>query len=164
MRDINYKLKSKNHHIFTRTPFLSTILLILYPKEQVIDDNSDLTELVIERYGITQEVESEEEGGDGVDKITLAEAKKALETLRLYELQCPNGRKDVFSKLDNIKSVLNQRQQIGAKQAEILYFFQRVVISEPPDLLSKALNLIRNCLRRRSGRVRRNFGTLSKAR
>src|SRR5262249_12648448 len=93
--------------------------------EQIIEDNTDLTEVLVERYSVTEEVESEEEG-DEVTRITFAEARKALEMLQLYELQCPDGRKDIISKLDSIKSALSQRQQLGAKQQGILSFFKKV--------------------------------------
>jgi len=67
-----------------------------------------LTEVLIEQYSVIEEIESEDEG-DKVKKITFAEAKKALETLQLYELQCPDDRRDIISKLNSVKSVLNQR-------------------------------------------------------
>ncbi len=74
-----------------------------------MEDDTNLTEVLVERYSVTQEVEPEDEGGVEVAQVTLAEARKALETLQLYELQCPEGRKDIISKLESIKGTLNQR-------------------------------------------------------
>jgi hypothetical protein len=83
-----------------------------------------LTEVLVERYSVIQEVELEEE--EAIEKVTLAEARKALEALQLYELQCPDGRKDIISKLESIKNALNQRQLAGAKQQGIMTFFRRL--------------------------------------
>jgi hypothetical protein len=82
-----------------------------------------LTEVLVERYSVTQEIKPEEE--EAIEKVTLAEARRALETLQLYELQCPDGRKDIISKLEGIKNTLNQRQLAGAKQQGIMTFFSR---------------------------------------
>ena len=78
-----------------------------------MEDDTNLTDVLIERYSVTQEVELEDEGGVKVIQVTLAEARKALETLQLYELQCPKGRKDIILKLESIKGTLNQRYQTG---------------------------------------------------
>lgn len=74
-----------------------------------------MTEVLVERYSVTEEVELEEEE-EIIEKVTLAEARRALEALQLYELQCPDSRKDIISKLESIKNTLNQRQLAGAKQ------------------------------------------------
>jgi hypothetical protein len=93
--------------------------------EVIIENDTNLTEVLVERYSVIQEVEPEEEEQE-VEKVTLTEAQRALEVLQLYELQCPEGRKDIVSKLESIKCTLNQRQQASAKQKGIMAFFQRV--------------------------------------
>ncbi len=46
-----------------------------------MEDNTNLIEVLVKRYSVTQEVEPEDEEGVEVAQVTLVEARKALETL-----------------------------------------------------------------------------------
>jgi hypothetical protein len=61
--------------------------------EIAIDEDQDIFASVVERYSIEQEgtVEEVEEGGIEIEKILTAEALKALETVRLWEMQQEDG-------------------------------------------------------------------------
>ena len=52
--------------------------------EEIIKNDTNLTEVLVERYSVTQEVELEDED-EAVEKVTLAEAHRALKALQLYE-------------------------------------------------------------------------------
>ena len=63
------------------------------PQEVVEDDDRDIFASVVERYSTDKEGEEEpiEEGDIEVEKVPIKEAIKALETLKLWEIQQENG-------------------------------------------------------------------------
>jgi hypothetical protein len=95
------------------------------PSKEIVEDDTNLTKVLVKQYSVTQEIEPEEEE-ETIKKVTLAEARRALKALQLYKLQCPNGRKDIILKLESIKTALNQRQSARAKQQGIMTFFSRL--------------------------------------
>lgn len=66
----------------------------IQPADEIVDDeDQDIFAFVVERYSIEKEgtVDEVEEGDIEIEKILTAEALKALETVRLWEMQQEDG-------------------------------------------------------------------------
>lgn len=80
---------------------------------------------MVERYSIENEGTVEEvEGGDSeIENIRTAEALKALETVRLWELQQEDGQASTLQVLDRVERRMQLARKEGRKQTTIVSFF-----------------------------------------
>lgn len=97
------------------------------PQEVVEDDDRDIFASVVERYSTDKEREEEpiEEGDIEVEKVPIKEAIKALETLKLWEIQQENGEILALQTLERIGRRIQQNKLQSAKQTTLYSFFQR---------------------------------------
>lgn len=93
--------------------------------EVVDDDDQDIFASVVERYSIENEgtVEEVEEGDSEIENIRTAEALKALETVRLWELQQEDGQASTLQVLDRVERRMQLARKEGRKQTTIVSFF-----------------------------------------
>jgi hypothetical protein len=84
------------------------------PDEAIIDENNDIMESVIERHTIEVEGEesgvSEDEEEAFIPKVLMKEAIKAIELLKLYELQQVDGNRVNIKALDRIGLEVTRRK------------------------------------------------------
>jgi hypothetical protein len=80
---------------------------------------------VVGRYSIENEgtVEEVGEGDIEMEKIITAEALKALETVRLWELQQEDGQALTLQVLDRVERRMQLARKEGRKQTTIVSFF-----------------------------------------
>ena len=81
---------------------------------------------MVERYSIEKEgtVEEVEEGDIEIEKIPTAEALKALEIVRLWEMQQEDGQATTLHVLDRVERRMQPARNEGRKQTTIASFFQ----------------------------------------
>ena len=77
-------------------------------KENIVDNNEDIIEVLVERYSI--ENTEEEESDIEIEKIEFKDAIKALELLKLYEIQQEDGKRSNLQALDRISRSILQRR------------------------------------------------------
>jgi hypothetical protein len=84
----------------------------LKPAQEVIKDNNrDIFESMVERYSADKEGEEPVEEGDiKVKKVPIKEAIKALEILKLWEIQQENGEILALQSLDQIRRQIQQNK------------------------------------------------------
>jgi hypothetical protein len=77
------------------------------------------------RYSIENDgtVEEVEDGDIEIEKILPAEAVKALETVRLWELQQEDGQASTLQVLDRVERKMQRARKEGRKQTTIVSFF-----------------------------------------
>ena len=100
----------------------------LEPLEEDINDNDeDIFMSVVDRYSRYKEGEEEpiEEGDIEVEKVPIQEAIKALETLKLWEIQQENDEMSVLQTLEQIGRRIQQNKLQSMKQSTLHSFFQR---------------------------------------
>ena len=98
----------------------------IQPAGEVVDDeDQDIFASVVERYSIENEgtVEEVEEGDIEIEKILTAEALKALETVRLWELQQEDGQASTLQVRDRVARRMQLARKEGRKQTTIVSFF-----------------------------------------
>jgi hypothetical protein len=96
------------------------------PSQEVIeDDDSDIFASVVERYSTDKEGEEEpvEEGDIEVERVPIKEAIKALETLKLWEMQQENGKVSALQTLEQIGRRIQQNKLQSVKQMTLHSFF-----------------------------------------
>jgi DDE superfamily endonuclease/Tc5 transposase DNA-binding domain/Fission yeast centromere protein N-terminal domain len=115
----------------TALPGIIDPLLIdefIEPSQEVIeDDDEDIFASVVERYSAEKEGEEEpiEEGDIEVEKVPIREAIRALETLKLWEIQQENGEISALQTLEQIGRRIQQNKLQSIKQTTLHSFFQR---------------------------------------
>jgi hypothetical protein len=93
--------------------------------EQVIDDQDDIFDFIVESYSL--DLDDQEEAIDNdieAPKITISEAIKALDCLKLFELQQDIGERANISALERLERGLYQRKQLNYKQKTLESFLQ----------------------------------------
>ena len=96
----------------------------IYPTaETLVDDEGDITTILVERYGIEIEESDDSEPEIVLLKVTAAEAIQALDILKAYELQHSDG--DIFNMraLNTILQSVNSRRRKHARQQQIQAYF-----------------------------------------
>jgi hypothetical protein len=118
--------KSQLHQQILAIPNLSNPLeideFIQLPEEEIVDSNENITELIIERYSQDDTEESMHEAEEVV-LVSTTDAIKALELLKLYEIQQEDGDFNNVKMLDKMVYKINRRQQQGQQQARIESYF-----------------------------------------
>ena len=97
------------------------------PLQEVIEDgDEDIFASVVERYSADKEGEEEpiEEGDIEVEKVPIREAIKALETLKLWEMQQENGEISALQTLEQIGRRIQQNTLQSTRQTTLYSFFQ----------------------------------------
>jgi hypothetical protein len=97
---------------------------ISYPDETIVEDESELLSIIINRYAEAdsediQSDDGEEQEQEEIRQIKLSEAIAALDLLNLFEKQQEGGQIEVIRKLDTIKATIHQRKLQHARQATI---------------------------------------------
>jgi hypothetical protein len=105
---------------------LSVDEYIQLPNERVEDEEEDIFESIVDRYSADTEdiIEELEEGEIEEEKVLIADAIKALETLKLFEIQQEDGAKLFLQALDQADGRYMQKQDQSRKQTTIDSFFQ----------------------------------------
>ena len=99
------------------------ISTFLNPPEEVIQDTSkDLTEQIAQEYD-PPELDSSEDK-EILPKVSPIEAIKALQQLRLHEMQQLDGDYHLIELLDEKEAILHQRKAAGTHQSRITAFFE----------------------------------------
>jgi hypothetical protein len=99
---------------------------IYLPNEVVDDEEEDVFESIVDRYSVDTEdiFEELEEGDIEEEKVSITDAIKALETLKLFEIQQEDGAKLFIQALDQADRQYMQKQYQSKKQTTIDSFFQ----------------------------------------
>ena len=92
------------------------------PEENVDDDDDDLVEQIVGRYGEDREAETDEEE-DIKEPVGYTRAMEALETLKLYEEQQDAGDLKLLEALKRHSKVMLKRRIDGAEQRVITSYF-----------------------------------------
>ena len=94
--------------------------------EVVEDKEEDIFESIVDRYSVDTEDIFEElkEGDIEEEKVSMNDAIKALETLKLFEIQQEDGAKLFIQALDQADRRYMQKQHQSRKQTTINSFFQ----------------------------------------
>jgi hypothetical protein len=93
---------------------------ITLPEEIIVDSKDNILESIIKRYAV-DETKQEPESIE-VEKISNNDAIKALELLKLYEIQQTDRTTTTIQRLKKMAINVNQRRQEGLKQARIKAF------------------------------------------
>jgi hypothetical protein len=94
---------------------------------EVIDNrDTDIFASVVERYSTEKEgiVEEPDEDDIEVELVSTTEALKALEIVKLWEIQQENGEQTILSALDRIERRIVQAKYESRKQTMITSFFK----------------------------------------
>ena len=105
---------------------LMSIEEFIQPVDEIIDDNDDdIIASVVERYSTDKEGEIEEIKDNDIEeeKVAISEAIRALETLKLYEIQQDDGDSITLQALDRLGRDITRRKQCLGKQSTINSFF-----------------------------------------
>jgi hypothetical protein len=94
--------------------------------EEINDDDDDIFASVVEQYSTDKEgsVEEPEEGDIEAEVVNTTDALKALEIVRLWEMQQENGQQVTLQALDRIERRVMQARYESRKQTTIESFFQ----------------------------------------
>jgi hypothetical protein len=93
--------------------------------KQVIDDQDDIFDFIVESYSLDLDDQDEAIDNDiEAPKITISEAIKALDCLKLFELQQDIGERANISALERLERGLYQRKQLNYKQKTLESFLQ----------------------------------------
>ena len=100
--------------------------------EEIKEDNEgadecEIFEQVVERYGLVEEdtVDEDEEVDEEEVDVPISEAIKALETLKLFEMQQEDGSEVLLRVLDQADRRYLAKRYMGKKQQTIDSFFQK---------------------------------------
>lgn len=97
------------------------------PTEETIDDeDGDIFEQIVDRFGNGKDAETDEEETPVLVKITTMEALQALQVIRLHEEQQAEGDKEFLIRLNRHERVLHQRRQNDSIQTSITSYFSRI--------------------------------------
>ena len=90
-------------------------------------DECEIFEQVVERYGLVEEdtVDEDEEVDEEEVDVPISEAIKALETLKLFEMQQEDGSEVLLRVLDQADRRYLAKRYMGKKQQTIDSFFQK---------------------------------------
>jgi hypothetical protein len=97
------------------------------PANEVIDDEDiDIFASVVDRYSIEKEgiVEEPDEDDIEIELVSITEALKALNIVKLWEMQQENGEKATLSVLDRVERRMVQARYENRKQTIITSFFK----------------------------------------
>ena len=120
------KLQAQMARLPNISDLLSVDEYIQLPNEGVEDEEEDIFESIVDRYSADTEdiIEELEEGEIEEEKVLIADAIKALETLKLFEIQQEDGAKLFLQALDQADRRYMQKQDQSRKQTTIDSFFQ----------------------------------------
>jgi hypothetical protein len=120
------KLQAQILQLPNISELLSVDEYISLPNEVVEDEEEDIFESIIDRYSVDTEdiFEELEEGDIEEEKVPINDAIKALETLKLFEIQQEDGAKLFIQALDQADRRYMQKQYQSRKQTTIDSFFQ----------------------------------------
>jgi hypothetical protein len=94
--------------------------------EQIDDEDGDIFESVVYRYAANLEgQESEESDGDELLKVSITEALKHLEGVRLWQLQQEDAVNQDLQAIDCIERGMRLKKVNSMVQPSIMSFFQR---------------------------------------
>ena len=97
--------------------------------EQIIDDQDDIFDFIVESYSLDLDDQDKVIDNDiEAPIITISKAIKALDYLKLFELQQDIGEKGNILALERLERGLYQRRQLNYKQKTLDSFFSRVNI------------------------------------
>jgi hypothetical protein len=97
------------------------------PADEVIDDeDGDIFASVVDRYRTEKEgtVEEPDEDDIEIDLVPTTEALKAIEIVKLWEIQQENREQSTLSALDRIERRMVQARYENRKQTMITSFFK----------------------------------------
>jgi hypothetical protein len=97
------------------------------PADEVIDDeDTDIFASVVDRYSTEKEgtVEEPDEDDIEIELVPTTEALKAIEIIKLWEIQQENGEQSTLSALDRIERRMVQARWESRKQTMITSFFK----------------------------------------
>ena len=96
------------------------------PDKVIEDKDNDIFEAVVERYWTSEgtETDKEDEGDIKLPRVTDSKALKALEVLKLYEIQQENGSEVVLRALDSVEKRVYASCIQTRKQQLIKSFFR----------------------------------------
>jgi hypothetical protein len=97
------------------------------PANEVIDDEDiDIFASVVDRYRTEKEgiVEEPDEDDIEIELVSITEALKALDIVKLWEMQQENGEKATLSVLDRVERRMVQGRYENRKQTMITSFFK----------------------------------------
>jgi hypothetical protein len=120
------KLQAQISQLPNISELLSVDEYIYLPNEVVDDEEEDVFESIVDRYSVDTEdiFEELEEGDIEEEKVSITDAIKALETLKLFEIQQEDGAKLFIQALDQADRRYIQKQYQSKKQTTIDSFFQ----------------------------------------
>ena len=105
-----------------------TIAEFIQPAAEVIDDqDGDIFRSVVERYSQYKEGEEEtdDESDVEVEKVSIAEALRCLDIVRLWKLQQESDDRSTLQALDRLSREILQSKRQTTKQTTIVSFFQK---------------------------------------
>jgi hypothetical protein len=97
------------------------------PADEVIDDeDGDIFASVVDRYSTEKEgtVEEPDEDDIEIELVPTTEALKAIEIVKLWEIQQENAEQSTLSALDRIERRMVQARYENRKQTMITSFFK----------------------------------------
>ena len=117
--------------IIARLPYIQNPLpvdeFINPPEERIVEDeDSDIFEQVVERYGVSEDdiVDMAEDGVVQEEDISVSKAIEALETLKLFEIQQEDGSEALLHALDQAGTRYIKKKNESRKQVTIDSFFK----------------------------------------
>jgi hypothetical protein len=117
--------------IIARLPYIQNPLpvdeFINPPEERIVEDeDSDIFEQVVERYGVSEDdiVDMAEDGVVQEEDISVFKAIEALETLKLFEIQQEDGSEALLHALDQAGTRYIKKKNESRKQVTIDSFFK----------------------------------------
>lgn len=118
-------LKAQMAQLPDITELLSVDEYINLPNEEVEDEEEDIFESVVDRYSTDKEDTVDElEDGDSEEKVSITDAIKALETLKLFEIQQEDGAKSFLQVLDQADQRYMRKRLQLKKQVTLDSFLQ----------------------------------------